>query len=454
MRLASLSLLVLAAACGAGAVVSAPLPAQSSCTQGGDIAYAATSKVDLLFVLDDGPTMAVKLATWRAALPALVDGLTATASAGRPASYHLGVITSDLGAGETADPAIGCRPGGDGALLRATADMTGGVRYIDDDQLAGTSNVPDVAATLAALSDVGTAGCAFPQPLEAAYRALHDPSAGNAGFLRSDAILVVLFVTDGDDCSAPATSDVFAGGDRFACTQFGIACNGAPVPPAEASGLSNCQPLAMENGGKLFDVERYTGFFTRPAAQGGVKVDPNDVILAAVAGPRDPLGVRVTTPCAADPTRATCATLEPSCVAIDDVRYAGTPAIRLTTVVAAAKNERLASICAADDTGFVRQLLPTIAATALGPACLAQPVAARVDGTPDCVVTDVTTNPDGSTISARSSLVRREQPHRPVLAEARPPARLQQRGLLPLADSVDVQAAAELPAGPTSGPSR
>ena len=169
VRLASLSLLVLAAACGAGPVVSAPAPAQSSCTEGGQSVELGPNKVDLLFVLDDGPTMAVKLDRWRAALPALVDGLAATASAGTPVSYHLGVITSDLGAGTTADPAHGCRPGGDGGLLRATADMTGGVHYIDDDQFAGTSNVPDVAATLAALSDVGTAGCEFPQPLEAAY---------------------------------------------------------------------------------------------------------------------------------------------------------------------------------------------------------------------------------------------------------------------------------------------
>ena len=42
------------------------------------------------------------------------------------------------------------------------------------------------------IANVGTSGCAFPSPLEAAYRALHDPLPENIGFLRSDALLVVV----------------------------------------------------------------------------------------------------------------------------------------------------------------------------------------------------------------------------------------------------------------------
>ena len=134
----------------------------------------------MLFVLDDGPTMGDKLATFRASLPAMLESLAQYAAAGAAAEYHFGVITADLGAGPSALPTFGCLPGGDGAKLRASADTSGGVRYIDDDQVAGTSNVPDVATALAALTDVGTAGCAFRQPLEAAYRALHDRIAENS----------------------------------------------------------------------------------------------------------------------------------------------------------------------------------------------------------------------------------------------------------------------------------
>ncbi len=408
MRRLLLALALALAGCNSGGIVASlppPLPA-GPCSQDACIITNSTSKVDMLFVLDDGPTMADQLATWRASLPAMLDSLTQYAADGVPAWYHLGVITSDLGAGPAAIAALGCNPGGDGARLRASADMSGGERFIDYNQLAGASNVPDVAATLATITDVGTAGCDIRQPLEAAYHSLHDNLAENAGFLRSDALLVVVFVTDADDCSTPANTDLFDGSsagvaaygplDRFRCAQFGIACNGAPVPATAVSGLTGCTSQQMSAGGKLYDLSRYTDFFTRPAAEGGVKADPEDVFLAAVAGPSDPVGVTITSPCAYDASIASCPTLSPSCVAPDDVNRSGDPAVRLLALVAAGTNNRSGSICASDDTAVMTNFFPIIDRD-FGPSgCLQSLVAMRADGTPDCTAEDRTTSPDGT----------------------------------------------------------
>jgi len=361
------------------------------------------NKADILFVLDDGPTMGAKLDAFRAALPSFVGELDDAAQLGSPVSYHLGVVTADLGAGAQANAALGCRPDGDGAKLRASGDMTGGVRYIDDNQLTATSNVPDVAAALAEITDVGTAGCELRQPLEAAYRVLHDRISENAGFLRADAVLAVFFVTDADDCSAPVTTDLFDAGATaygplvpFRCTQFGVQCNGQPVPPTSISGLTGCSSYDVSNGGKLTDLDTYIHFFTKPAAQGGVKVDPGDVILAGLIAPKDPVGVTITSPCADDASIAQCATLSHSCMSPTDPRLFGDPAVRLASVITSSRNNVETSVCDADDTQALRSLGDLLFLRTTS-ACLQQPVANRTDGTPDCIVTDVTANPDGTT---------------------------------------------------------
>ncbi len=350
------------------------------------------NKVDVLFVLDDGPTMGPKLDAVRAAVPGFIATLDDAAQIGQRVWYHLGVVTADLGAGAQPNAALGCRPGGDGAV----------VRFFDYDQLGDNANASDATAALTALADVGTAGCDFRHPLEAAYRALHDQISANIGFLRSDALLAVVFVSDTDDCSAPAATDLFDASatqygplTRFRCTQFGVQCNGQPVPPMAISGLTGCSSYDVSNGGELTDIGTYIDFFTKPAAQGGVKVDPGDVVLVGIDGPRDPVGVSIASPCA-DASAASCATLQHSCIAPDDLQRFGDPAVRLDLVVSSARHFELSSICDADDEQPLRALVSTVTARA-SRDCLNAPVAARADGTPDCVAVDVTANPDGST---------------------------------------------------------
>jgi len=365
---------VAVAGCGASPAATPP-PPRDPCR---DVACVTEpplkNKVDVLFMLDDGPTMGPKLDAFRAALPRFIAMLDDAAQLGQRVSYHLGVVTADLAAGA-------------------------GIRFIDYDQLAGNGNASDATAQLSALADVGTGGSDFPQPLEAAYHALRDPTSG---FLRADALLAVVFVSDGDDCSAPPATDLFDASatqygplTRFRCTQFGIACDGMPVPAMAVSGLTDCTSQTTANGGKLLDLDRYFSFFDAPAAQGGVKVDPQDVVFVGITGPREPVGVTIASPCG-DPSVAQCAALAHSCASTTNAQLFGDPAVRLDAVIQSARHSALGSICDGDDDAPLRSLVSLVTARA-SHGCLNAPVAARADGTPDCIAEDVTANPDGTT---------------------------------------------------------
>jgi len=121
----------------------------------------------------------------------------------------------------------------------------GGKDFIDYDSEATppVANVPaangdpveDVISAIQCLSTVGGQGCFFEQPLEAAKRAL-DPALGlNPGFLRDDALLSVIIITDEDDCSTPRpdlNGTATAGPEIFATevvTIRKIPENGIPV---------------------------------------------------------------------------------------------------------------------------------------------------------------------------------------------------------------------------------
>src|SRR5678810_1237615 len=75
------------------------------------------NKVDILFVIDDSPSMTPKQNELKNRFPDLIKVLDDFGAMGNPAWYHIGVVTSDLGAGPTT-PTSNCRPGGLGAKLQ------------------------------------------------------------------------------------------------------------------------------------------------------------------------------------------------------------------------------------------------------------------------------------------------------------------------------------------------
>jgi hypothetical protein len=253
------------------------------------------------------------------------------------------------------------------------------------------------------MASVGTSGCSFEQPLEAAYHALHDPIQENLGFLRNDAMLLVIFITDEDDCSVDPNSDLFSAAATqygplisYRCTQYGISCGGSMLAGGNAGPLDNCAPLDQSAGGKLWDVSRYTNFFTRRAPEGGVKVDPSLVMLASISGPTTPFSTLlaqinpVSTPYQSCSTPGPqCSTvLQHSCASSFDSTAVGDPAVRLQAVVNASSGTNT-SICDNDYTAPLTSLLSSLGGGAIGcfPSAPALPFS--------CSVADVSVN--GST---------------------------------------------------------
>jgi hypothetical protein len=201
-----------------------------------------TDELDLLFMIDNSASE-TGLQEFPHALPAFFTALAA-APGGTPA-LHAGVITSDLGAGMIPLPSGGCPiVGGDRGVLHEPPSAQ------EPRFLSSARGTPgDLATALAARMNVGLRGCGYEHQLGAIARAL-DPSATpeNAGFLRPEAHLAIVFLTDEDDCSAPPDTTLFASAPAdqcsgAVCALAGDACNGAPPPATDfETPMANCHP--------------------------------------------------------------------------------------------------------------------------------------------------------------------------------------------------------------------
>jgi hypothetical protein len=380
-------------------------------------------KVDILFMIDNSPSMAPKQAELKARFPELIEILDELGQR-QPVSYHVGVVTSDLGAGAFTLGGGQCRPGGDGGKLQAVGAAADpsciaptGAAFIDYDQIHGQSNLPpgqDLATTFGCMASVGDQGCGFEMQLESVYRALHDPIATNQGFLRDDAILVVVLVTDEDDCSADPGTDLFDPSKSqlppagygpllsYRCTNFSIACPslstpGNLLPYADSGGnQAPCQD-ADPSVNKLIPVGKYIDFFHT------IKPDPGDVLLVDITAPDGDVESILAHPSTVPPgPYQTCSPLDTggnppcdvvlqhSCVSAQDPQFFGDPAVRIRQVVSRALNQQSTSIC---DTSYQSALkgIGDLIHHALDP-CIGSPFADPMN--PDCVVEDVTGSAD------------------------------------------------------------
>jgi hypothetical protein len=135
---------------------------------------AANDKVDILFVVDESSSMEDEQATLAQGFSSFAGQLEESAT-----NFHLGVITTSF---EYDDPERGKLLG---------------------DPLFLTPDTPDYASLFAERAPVGIDGSDKEKGLEAAAYAL-SPIANldlNGGFVRNDARLLVVYVSDEEDCS-------------------------------------------------------------------------------------------------------------------------------------------------------------------------------------------------------------------------------------------------------------
>ena len=276
------------------------------------IAVAENDDVDLLFVLDDSSTMDQEQATLAANLGRFIEILE------RPEvdkNYRIGITTTDAGnPGCSSEPERGalqlrsCRSHLEDFAIDGTEpidvteeactalcpeawaeietlptttphdDTPRSRRWIES--IEGVTNLPAGLSTAQALQCIapqGIRGCDFESPLESMFQALErseDASDPDFDFIRELATLMVVFVTDEDDCSynqewesifLPEGNRVFwSEGDVMpgsaVCWNAGVACsgsgtydechsvdldvNGDPVAEADAEELAVLRPVS------------------------------------------------------------------------------------------------------------------------------------------------------------------------------------------------------------------
>jgi len=307
------------------------------------------SNLDLLFVIDDSPSMSDKQAALAAAFPRMIDVL-GTIDGGLP-NLHIGVVTSDMGTSASGSaapgPAVGqlgnggCAGRGDDGQLQVTSGMS--AAFLSDVAGNGTRErnyTGELRDVFGRLARVGAGGCGFEQHLSAMRSAL--TSTANTGFLRADANLAVVFLADEDDCSARSTAlfgpDSAALGPltSFRCFAHGVTCDQSS---SEIGAKTNCVPNATSS--LLDDVAPFVDALL------ATKRDPRMVMVAAIVGDAAPVGVELRTPPGGGPAQAA---LSHSCAFSSiDGPSAADPAVRLAAFLDAFPGRAtLTSVCSGD----------------------------------------------------------------------------------------------------------
>jgi hypothetical protein len=272
-----------------------------------DIPVNFNRNVDILFVIDNSPSMADKQKNLADNFPNFINVLN-TIQGGLP-DVHIGVVTSDMGTYGSQDaapgPSIGqignggCSgTGANGNLTTNGAPVTGvfisDIKQVDGSRQTNyTGNLADVFGTMA---KVGAGGCGFEQHLEAAKHALNNNPA-NAGFVRADAFLALIFIADEDDCSLAkvgllsSTDQSLGPLQSFRCTRFGITCDiGGQTPDQMNQVGTKDQCHSNEASQFLAKVQGFVDFVK------GLKSDPKKIIVAGIMGNLEPVQTELRAP--------------------------------------------------------------------------------------------------------------------------------------------------------------
>jgi hypothetical protein len=357
---------------------------------GGTTVVHPSNKVDILFMIDNSSSMSEMQQKLYDQLPSFMSALELLTT--RP-DLHVAVISSDMGAPGDATGSIGCTSTGDQgefqSMERGTctdSTLQNGATFISDDGAGNTdyTNTSGIGSVFQCIALLGDKGCGFEHQLASIDRALGaDGSSApstNSGFLRSDAYLGVVILTNEDDCSAPTNTQLFSlasGGSNqqnianalgpvanYRCNQFGHLCN-------NPNGNQIMPPLKPPNGATTLDLtdcisnDTSSGLLT-PVSRfvsdiKALKPDPdNQILVAAITAPATPYTVAWVPEMSGQNTQPgeLWPQVEHSCGASgsDDVNPEATmnptdgsfgdPGVRISQFVNSFQGSMLASICA------------------------------------------------------------------------------------------------------------
>jgi hypothetical protein len=254
--------------------------------------------IDIVFMVDNSSSMMPLQAKLTTNFPAFMDVLKGLPG-GLP-NVHIGVVSSSMGAGRNGSIEH-CMPGGDQGIFQTQprGGCTASGLMAGQNFIINVNNAPnytgDISNVFSCIAALGDTGCGFEHQFESVLRALGADGAPappqNAMFLRPDAFLAVILITNEDDCSAPPDSDLFDSSSAtvsdplgplqsYRCNEFGHLCGGKAPPRTMGADLTGTCVSAED--GRLLRVADVVTAMKR------LKADPTKVLVAAIAGPPSP----------------------------------------------------------------------------------------------------------------------------------------------------------------------
>jgi hypothetical protein len=387
--------------------------------------------VDILFVVDNSGSMGEEQGTLATSLASFIDVLEAD---NVEANYRIGITTTDNG-----NPWCGGTSPEGGALrlssckgrieefifdgtdpptnkqdeacndvcVHDSIEIRPTTTDVDQtpkphpwlENIEGTTNLPDGVTTAEALQCVlpqGINGCGFESHLESMYKGLRraeDSGEMSYGFLREDAILSVVIVTDEVDCSyrVDHASIFLQDGDRVfwsdpaaayptsaVCWNAGVSCTGGPGT------YDGCEPQDYaENGDPasaadavLHPLSRYVDLLQGFELDKQTRNPGQQVLVAIIAGVPDSYqqGGEIVYQDARDPYFQDAYGIGPGC---SSVAGEAVPPVRLrefAEAFAVGGDRNLYSVCESDYTPAISAIAEVIA-DQLRPACVTKCVA-------------------------------------------------------------------------------
>ena len=301
-------------------------------------------QLDVLLVVDNTIQMQGEQDLFAQSLPSFVQALDAFPD-GRP-DLHVGVVTSTVGTGVTsagACPAVAADD--DGLMVNTPRVLTGCSgptgRFITDVADGAGGRSVDYGGTLeqavTCITVVGTTGCGIEQPLEAMKRALDGSRPENAGFLRPDAHLAVIFVGNQDDHSV-ANPAAWSLPDLDQLDWlYAYSCDQA-ISPDMPGVYTGCYE---RDDSYLAPTAGYVGFLSSIE-------DPGQLVVAAIAGDPSATSIEITE--TGQPTSSALG-LAPSCSGMGSPPDAAWPGIRMATFASAFGDHAAAHTSCAPDYG-------------------------------------------------------------------------------------------------------
>ncbi len=392
-----------------------PTPDPTRTTQN-QFPASLVNKLDVLFMIDDSSSMKQLQDKLIAQFPSFMEPLkmvpTPDGSGVALPDIHVAVVSSDTGPGTFDEPLNGCPFGGDRGQFQyaARGTCTKSPLHTTPTQqtfLSASMNQTvtnfdgDISAAFGCIAALGDTGCGFEGQLKSVRWAL-DPvngPAGNEGFLRADATLAVVLITNEDDCSVPDDSDLLDASQTrmsdplgpywsYRCNEFGHLCNinGTlqPPPRGPADHLQGCVSNETPTG-RLTKVGDEVAFLK------GLKVDPSRIVVAAITGLPTDYSVGMIMQ---DRDVELHPDIKPSCMGANGIN--GAPAVRLKQWVDAfGRNGLIEDICLDDLTPALTQIADRIRIN-IGPQCItgqlmdSNPLTPELD--PECQVMDIYTD--------------------------------------------------------------